>query len=218
MWFNKILGPYVVRGIAGNQNPNQSMVGAISRIFSKVREFRPGNHNNHSVQLGHAALFIKALSVALVVNLAVLCRTRTKRRDDARLLGEFSLVVLTMLFVSERSWKHHFVTLLLPYTYLVYRTFVAPATRRVRLTLMGALGLSAILMMTTSDLGVFFANGQGNEIAQFYGMFFWAAVVLYFAVAWRVVMERSAGSEEVAVRAVPPPHVSRSFSTTSVGS
>ena len=26
-----------------------------------------------------------------------------------------------MLFVSERSWKHHYVTLLLPYTYLVYR-------------------------------------------------------------------------------------------------
>ncbi len=29
-----------------------------------------------------------------------------------------------MLFVSERSWKHHYVTLLLPYTYLAYRVGV----------------------------------------------------------------------------------------------
>ena len=37
--------------------------------------------------------------------------------------ARFALVVLTMLFVSERSWKHHFVTLLLPYTYLVWEIY-----------------------------------------------------------------------------------------------
>ena len=62
---------------------------------------------------------IKGVVIAFVALLALLCRTRTTDRRDPRLLGEFALVVLTMLFVSERSWKHHYVTVLLPITYLV---------------------------------------------------------------------------------------------------
>ncbi len=61
----------------------------------------------------------RGVAVGLVVLLAYLCRTKTTDRRDPRLLGEVALVVLTMLFVSERSWKHHYVTVLLPYTYLV---------------------------------------------------------------------------------------------------
>ena len=59
------------------------------------------------------------MAFCLLGLLAFLCRTKTTDRRDPRLLGEFALVVLTMLFVSERSWKHHYVTVLLPYTYLV---------------------------------------------------------------------------------------------------
>ena len=122
--------------------------------------------------------------------LAFLCRTRTTRRDDPRLLGEFSLVVLTMLFVSERSWKHHFVTLLLPYTYLMYRVGVADVSRRVRVTLAVGLALSVLLIASTSsELGGLFAGGQGHKIAQGYGLYFAAGVVLYVLTAWRVWVE-----------------------------
>ena len=64
---------------------------------------------------------IKAVALASLGLLAFLCRTKTTDRRDPRLLGEVALVVLTMLFVSERSWKHHYVTVLLPYSYLVSR-------------------------------------------------------------------------------------------------
>jgi hypothetical protein len=37
---------------------------------------------------------------------------------------------------------------------------------------------------TSTELGGQFADGKGHEIAQGYGMFLWAAVVLYVAVAW----------------------------------
>jgi hypothetical protein len=128
----------------------------------------------------------------LVGLLALFCRTRTDRRDDPRLLGEFALVVLTMLFVSERSWKHHYVTLLLPYTYLAYRVGVAWVSGRVRWLLGSAMVLSALLMATTSsELGGLFARHQGHKIAQGYGMFLWAGVVLYIATAWRVWVERT---------------------------
>ena len=62
--------------------------------------------------------------------LAFLCRTKTTDRRDPRLLGESALVVLTMLFLSERSWKHHYVTLLLPYTLSGLRVLLEPARAR----------------------------------------------------------------------------------------
>ena len=101
-----------------------------------------------------------------------------------------------MLFVSERSWKHHFVTVLLPYTYLMYRVGVAPVATRVRVILVTAMLLSAALMATTSsELGGLFAKHQGHKIAQGYGMFLWAGVVLYIATAWRVYVEGRAEPE-----------------------
>ena len=101
-----------------------------------------------------------------------------------------------MLFVSERSWKHHYVTLLLPYTYLMYRVLHGPPRREgVRVLLGTAMALSAFLMATTSsELGGLFADGQGHKIAQAYGMFLWAGVVLYCATAWRVWVERADAS------------------------
>ena len=57
-----------------------------------------------------------------------------------------------------------------------------------------AMVLSALLMATTSsELGGLFADGQGHKIAQGYGMFLWAGVVLYIATAWRVWVERDDG-------------------------
>ena len=52
------------------------------------------------------------------------------------------------------------------------------------------LALSALLMATTStEIGGLFAE-EGHKIAQGYGMFLWAGVVLYIATAWRVWVER----------------------------
>jgi hypothetical protein len=55
-----------------------------------------------------------------------------------------------------------------------------------------ALVLSALLMSTSSDLGVLFAGGKGHEYALYFGLYFWSGVVLYLATAWRVVVERKA--------------------------
>jgi hypothetical protein len=107
------------------------------------------------------------------------------------LLAEVALVVLTMLFVSERSWKHHFVTLLLPYTYLVWEFYFPRNRRGPDWPLGGVLIASFVLMATTSsEFGGLFADGKGHEIAQGYGMFLWAAVLIYAAVARRLWVRR----------------------------
>ena len=195
-WAHRMLGPFLVKGEASPQEVNQSMVGVLTRLLTDTKV----GTGRYDVRLDLnivswppkvVGMLIKGLSLGLIGMLAFLCRTNTERRDDPRLLGEFSLVVLTMLFVSERSWKHHFVTVLLPYTYLMYRVGVMATTRRVRWILGSALILSTLLMATTSsELGGLFAARQGHKIAQGYGMFLWAAVVLYVATAWRVWAER----------------------------
>jgi hypothetical protein len=200
MWWQRMIGPFLAKGEGSPQEVNQSMVGVVTRLLTDSK-LGPGRYDAHlDVNLvslprplvGH---LLKVLSFGLVGLLALLCRTKATRRDDPRLLGEFALIVLTMLFVSERSWKHHYVTLLLPYTYLTYRVFLGRVSRGVRVVLGATMALSALLMATTSsEFGGLFADGQGHKIAQAYGMFLWAGVVLYGATAWRVWVERDDGS------------------------
>ncbi len=195
-WWQRMLSPFIEKGFVSQQEINQSMVGVLTRLLSDS----PTGEGRYDVHMDVnlvawsprlVGMLVKGLSVALVALLAWLCRTETERRDDHRLFGEFSLVVLTMLFVSERSWKHHFVTLLLPYTYLMYRVGVAAVAPRVRVALGSAMAISALFMATTStELGGVFAHHQGHKIAQGYGMFLWASVVLYLATAWQVRAER----------------------------
>ena len=125
-----MISPFLAKGEGSPQEVNQSMVGVLTRLLTDTK-LGTGRYDVHmdvnlvSWPRPMVGLLLKALSFGLVGLLALFCRTRTERRDDPRLLGEFALIVLTMLFISERSWKHHYVTLLLPYTYLTYRVFMA---------------------------------------------------------------------------------------------
>ena len=194
-WWKTILSPYVDGGIVGNQEINQSMVGVLSRLLTapKIGLDRYDQKLQVNLVAWDPKLVIqgiKLLSLGMLGVLAWLCRTKAERRDDPRLFGEYSLVVLTMLFVSERSWKHHFVTLLLPYTYLAYRVGVQGLSRGSRYILGGALVASAVMIATTStEIAKLFTRHHGHDIAQAYGMFLWAGVVLFIATAWRVRVE-----------------------------
>ena len=202
-WYTRIISPYVENGVPSLQEVNQSMVGVLSRLLEETQLAGHHGYNGTQMRLNLVSWppevvnrLVKGLSLALVGLLAIFCRTRTHRRDDPRLFGEFALVVLTMLFVSERSWKHHFVTLVLPYAFLVTRTLVLPARLRVRFALGTMLLASAVLIGCTSSELKFLLGRDGHKVAQFYGLFFWSAVVLYVATTWRVLVDR---------RLFPPP-------------
>jgi hypothetical protein len=197
MWWHRMLSPYLTRGVVGDQEMNQSMVGVLTRLATEPRGM-VGPYARKLVGLNLVTwapqvviILVKLLSLILVGLLAVLCRTRAPRRTDPRLLGEFALIVLTMLFVSERSWKHHYVTLLFPYTYLMYEFALAPrVTTRVRVLLSVAIWASVLMIATTSnELGGVLAGPDAHKIAQGYGMFLWAGVLVYVATAWRVWVE-----------------------------
>jgi hypothetical protein len=195
MWWSRMVTPFVVQGAASSQEVNQSFFGVFSRLLTHLTPGQ-GRYDPHlvlnvlSLPPKLVSYLIKAIAICFVGLLAVLCRTRTTDRRDPRLLGEISLVVLTMLFVSERSWKHHYVTVLIPYSYLMYEFFSSRVGPRGRALLVGSWALSFTLMAAASpDLGGLLAE-QGHEIAQGYGSFLWAGVVLYAMVAWRVWTRR----------------------------
>jgi hypothetical protein len=229
MWFNRMVVPFVREGATSPQEANQSVVGVISRLLTSPLH----GQGRYAVDLdvtivslppAAVRLMIKVVTAALLGLLAFFCRTRTCDRRDPRLLGEFALVVLTMLFVSERSWKHHYVTVLLPITYLVSEYFsprVGPRARAaIVLSWIFTFGLMA---STSSEIGGLFREGQGHKIAQGYGLFMWAGVVLYATVAWRVWSRRNEapkiGEDDPRPRsththgtmAVTGPHSARTF-------
>jgi alpha-1,2-mannosyltransferase len=219
MWWHRMIAPFVVKGESSAQEFNQSIAGLMSRFFTALGP-SPGTyglHHHWSVAAWPpwvVSYLIKGVALFLVGMLAFWCRTRTNDRRDPRLLGEVSLVVLTMLFVSERSWKHHYVTVILPYTYLVSEFFSTRLGPRARVFVAAAWALSFSLMASTStEIGGWFGEGQGHEIAQGYGAFLWAGVVLYAMVAWRVWARRlePVTSQETIGPAptAPRPHVGR---------
>ena len=84
-------------------------------------------------------------------------------------------MVLTMLFMSERSWKHHYVTVVIPYSYLVCEFFSSRVGPRSRMMLVGSWALSFVLMLATStEVGGLFAEGKGTRsrrgMASSYGL------------------------------------------------
>ncbi len=222
-WWHRMLSPFLTSGATSPQEINQSLGGVLTRLLTAT----PTGDGRYDVHVALnlvswppkvVGLMIKGISVSLLGVLAFCCRTKADRRDDPRLLGEFSLVVLAMLFLSERSWKHHFVTLLLPYTYLMAQFAFSGLRWPSRLTIAGALWGSVIMMATTStELGGLFGRSQGHKIAQGYGMFLWAAVLLFVVTAWRVLAERDlwlttragqgAGPGST-IRVIPHPHFS----------
>lgn len=227
-WWYRMLSPFLTSGATSPQEINQSIVGVLTRLLSatKTGEGRYDVHmalNLVSWSPPVVNLIVKAVMLVFVGLLVALCRTKTLKRDDPRLLGEFSLVVLTMLFLSERSWKHHFVTMLLPYTFLMAEFTYTTSKLRPRLILSAALWSSVLLMATTSsELGGLFAAHQGHKIAQGYGMFLWSAVVIYVATAWRVHVNRdrardvrgdAATASAGIVRVIPAPHFADRRST-----
>ncbi len=218
-WWHHMLTPFLTKGASSPQEINQSMVGVLSRLLTETK-IGDGRYDLHiavnfvSLPAGVVKIIVKAVSVCFVGMLVLLCRTKTERRTDPRLLGEFALVVLTMLFLSERSWKHHYVTMLLPFTYLMAEFTVFRPTLRTRTLTSLAMWLSVLFMATTSrELGSVFGHRNGPDVAQAYGMFLWAGMVLYVATAWRVVAARNRVESQAegprtseAKRSVPAPH------------
>ena len=82
-----------------------------------------------------------------------------------------------MLIFSERTWKHHCVTLALPFAVLLYGLATQPLSKTMRTILIAALAISMALMLSSSGL----VGTRAADLAQVYGVYLWAFIILLAA-------------------------------------
>src|SRR5207302_1513294 len=112
-----------------------------------------------------------------------------------------SLVVLGMLLFSERTWKHHCVTLVLPFSVFAYYLGACRPGPWLRAYLVGSLVLVMLLISSTST-SLLDGLDHAAKMAQVYGAYVWAYLVL---VAALVVLLRRPDEPAAVPTAEPEP-------------
>jgi hypothetical protein len=183
-WFEAMVIPYVRDGVVTSKHNNQSLPGLVYRLATASpsyvsyagEKYVPVQYDNFaSLSPETARWIVKGCMLVFAVAVVLLCRTATCQRRGWRLAAEFSLVLLGMLLFSERTWKQHCVTLVLPFAVLTYYLAACRTTPRLRAYLIATLALVAVLMATTST-GLMALPAA--KAAQVYGAYVWCYLLL----------------------------------------
>lgn len=190
-WADYMVWPYVQSGQVDTEQTNQSAVALLHRFITPDQSSAATGTSSRE---SHTVLSVDAESLQLVwksavglvlAGLAFTCRRRWGNRLSAGWLHEVSIVLLVMLMLSERSWKHHFVWLL-PISFVLFGSMIEmrrvnPSSRRPMIV--GICLVSAFLLMagTSQDIVRPFAGEAGAKAFQAYGAYVWASVSLVIA-------------------------------------
>jgi alpha-1,2-mannosyltransferase len=188
-WFERMILPYVVGGEITPEHNNQSLPGLLQRMLTHSPSFSDyvGDvyvpleyHNLTSVHPSVVRWSVKGAMLLFALAFVLCCRTPTEPRSGWRLAAEYALIVLGMLLFSERTWKHHCVTLILPFGVIAYYLATCNPSRGMRNYLIATLALVMLLMATTTS-GVLPELTRGAKLAQTYGAYVWAYLLLLVA-------------------------------------
>ena len=191
-WWRQMARPYLAGatpGLMQSEHINQSLLGVLTRLTTDAVAIpaRPpvlqSDVRVNLLGLSPTALIVLHRSACVVVLLvaAWCCRAARAARASAVTLGEWSVVALAMLMLSERSWKQHYVTLFLPLAFLAWHALREASPPRVRRVAWTGIASSAVLH-GLSGSGVL--GAVGSDLAEAYGVFLWGAVALFAACAW----------------------------------
>jgi hypothetical protein len=195
-WYLVMVHPFVVEGQVWSEHNNQSIPGLVARLATHRPSFAvwvenvytPTRYDNFlDLSDTQARWLVKGLMAVFALVFIWSCRTPTTPRHGWRLAAEFSLVVLGMLLFSERTWKHHCVTLALPFAVLCYyvaRCRPPPAVRGY----LGATLAGAFLLMAVTGLGAARRETSLGKQAELYGAY---VVVCLLLAASLVVLLRT---------------------------
>ena len=196
-WLKVMVLPYLVGGVVTPEHNNQSLPGLVFRLLTHSPSFStyvndvytPTNyHNFAAIGMGAAKWLVKGFMAAFVLLVVWTCRapiraagkTDSEARRGWRLGAEFGLVLLGMLLFSERTWKHHCVTLLVPVAVLFYGLGALKLEGRCRGWLVGCL-VAATLLMASTSTGLL--PDDWAKLAQVYGAYVWMFIVLIAGLA-----------------------------------
>jgi alpha-1,2-mannosyltransferase len=198
-WVENMVLPYA-RGEIWTEHENQSLPATTYRLLTHSPSFikyvgdikTPTEyHNVMSLPMEVVPWIIKGCMALFAFLVIWSCRTPLaagkgeEKRASWRLAAEFSIVVLGMLLFSERTWKHHCVTLLLPFTVLSY--YLSAYWPKNRGLVIGILA-GAVLLMLLTGTGMGGGQDRFGKLAQAYGAYVWAFILLVIGL---VVLLRS---------------------------
>jgi hypothetical protein len=192
-WTKHMVAPYVVEGKVTSEHANQSLPGLAFRLATQSPSFVDEHsnpvqyHNMVALDRHQVGWFLKGCMAVFAGVVVWSCRTPTSDRRGWRLAAEFSLVVLGMLLFSERTWKHHCVTLLLPFSVFAYYLGACRPGPWLRAYLIGSLVVVMLLISSTST-SLLDGLDSAAKMAQVYGAYVWAYLVL--AAALVVLLRR----------------------------
>jgi hypothetical protein len=221
-WARHMIVPFLVNGEVTSSHENQSLPGVAVRLLTHSPSFvdydpepphapRPQRYDNLLDLPPWAAHgLVKGAQLVFVGLVLWRCRTPLTAGAGWRLAAEFSVIVLGMLLFSERTWKHHCVTLMLPFAVLCYHLAVCRPGPRLKWYLIGTLVAVTLLMAATSSLSsekdnvsrVALAWEVVSKTAQVYGVYVWA-YLLSLAALIVVLGREEEGAAAAALRTVP---------------
>ena len=213
-WYREMVHPFVVEGKVTSEHPNQSLPGLVFRLMTESPSFveypegvfTPSEFHNFVALPSRAA---KAITQAAMVVFGLLilwvCTPRTERNPTdnrltlwPRLAAEWSLILVGMLLLSERTWKHHAVTLALPWAVIVSNAWTTHRAG-VRWTCILVSAVSLVGMWSTST-GLL--DDRAAKLGQVYGGY---TVAFLAMTAGLVVCLRAMTADHVPTAAVDPP-------------
>ena len=171
-WVNGMIVPYLKHGEVTSERENQSLPGVLTRLLSKEPSFskwvdgadRPlAYHNVAELDRNTIKRMVQGCQVVFLVLMVWLCRAPVRAAGEStadvrrgwRLAAEYSLILVGMLVFSERTWKHHCVTLILPFVVLSYGAFAVGFSRRVRVVTRVCLFTAAAAVLLPTSLEAF---------------------------------------------------------------
>jgi hypothetical protein len=196
-WFDEMVRPFLIDGKVTTTHANQSIPGVVFRLLThQPSDVEYGEddqpvpakyHNLADVGTGPARLIVRACQAAFVLAVVLLCRSRS--RQGLWFAAECSLIVLGMLLFSERTWKHHGVTLMLPYAVLAGFVATRPLEPGLCGYVVGTLALAGVLTVGPGAL-----PERGQDLALTYGTHTAAFLLLTAAVCVVMWYERRAAA------------------------
>jgi len=188
-WWQQMVAPYASGAeltVVQTEQINQSMLGVLARLLTDSIAIRarppifPGDVSINFVSLsqGELRLCLAACTILVLAVVACCSRTPRERRSTPSTAGEIALVALAMLFLSERSWKQHYVTLCLPIAFLAWLAATRGGSDRVGRSSVIALAVSTLLhgLSGSGALG-----DVASDYAEAYGAWFFGGVALFAA-------------------------------------
>jgi hypothetical protein len=188
-WSDLMLRPYLADGRVETDVRNQSLAGLFHRVFTHVETSQEGPGNfSARVRLARwnpqqARWVWRAVVVASLVFLCLIIRPAGDDRTSLRTQHEFCLILLAMLLLSERSWKHHFVTLLPSYVVILALVMRSPCLRMLMVSLVA--GSVTLMNLASADLVEPIFGPATVDFLQAFGPYTWATLlVIVVHVVW----------------------------------